>query len=154
MRATRWAVRLAALSIACSRGPTSGKTAAPPAGLSPPPRSVRVEQDAVAVEGQWIPIEPGPDSPLLPNAVRLRCLRAERSCKEELTRPAGQAASPVREAHEYRLDEWTKWGQAAGRLVASRREGGVQVEIRVSLNGLTAEKVVIDKGHEIRWRIE
>ena len=92
---------------------------------------------------------------MLPNAVRVVCTRAERSCKEDLTRLAGErGGEPVHEMLEYRIDEWTKWGKPAGKLVASRREGGAQVEIRVSLSGLTAEKVVIEKGRETRWRIE
>ena len=92
---------------------------------------------------------------MLPNAVRVVCARDQRSCKEDLTRLAGEpGAEPVHETLEYRIDEWTKWGKPAGKLVASRREGGAQVEIRVSLSGLAAEKVVIEKGRETRWRIE
>ena len=103
----------------------------------------------------WYPIEAGPESLVVPNAVRVVCGRAPRSCREELTHLASEAgAEPVHQALEYRIDEWTRWGTPAGKLVASRREGGAQVEIRVSLSGLTAEKAVIEKGRQLRWRIE
>jgi len=149
-------VRLLALSMACGGAATSGcKGAAPAGGIAPLPRSVRVAQDTVVVEGGWFPIEARPELPVLPNAVRVVCGRAERSCREDLTRPADErGAAPVHETREYRVDEWAKWGRPAGKLVASRRDGGTQVEIRVSLSGLTAEKVVIGKGRETHWRIE
>jgi hypothetical protein len=60
----------------------------------------------------------------------------------------------VREALSYRVEEWTKWGTPAGKLVASRRDGNVEVEIRVSLSGRAAEKVLIETGVETRWRLE
>jgi hypothetical protein len=146
----------AAVSIACGGAAKPGSKQAPPTGtISPLPRSVRVEQDSVVVEGHWYPIEAGPESLVVPNAVRVVCGRAPRSCREELTHLASEAgAEPVHQALEYRIDEWTRWGTPAGKLVASRREGGAQVEIRVSLSGLTAEKAVIEKGRQLRWRIE
>jgi hypothetical protein len=143
-------------SIACDGSTKPGSKQTPLAGtISPSPRLVRVEQDTVVVEGRWFPIEAGSESPVLPNAVRVVCARAQRSCKEDLTRLAGESGvEPVHEALEYRIDEWTKWGKPAGKLVASRRDGTGQVEIRVSLRGLAAEKVVLEKGRETHWRIE
>jgi hypothetical protein len=112
-----------------------------------------VEQDRVVVEGRWFPIEAG--SLAVPNAVRVVCVRANRSCKEDLTRlTEGPGGKPVHEQREYRVDEWTQWGKPAGKLVASRRDSANPVEIRVSLSGLTAEKAEISKERETRWRIE
>lgn len=147
---------IGALAIACGRATKPGPTPRNPAGeISPFPRSVQVAEDSVVVEGRWAPIEAGPKSPDLPNAVRVVCTRAQRSCKEDLTRLADErAGEPLHEALEYRVDEWTQWGKPAGRILASRRSAGTQVEIRVSLSGLTAEKVVIEKGRQFRWRIE
>lgn len=114
-----------------------------------------MEADSVVVEGRWFPIEPGPASPVVPNAVRVVCGRAGRSCKEDLTRLAGEpGAQPVREVLKYRIDDWTKWGKPAGALLASRRDGETRIEIRVSLSGLVAEKVVIEGERETHWRIE
>lgn len=146
----------AALSLACGGATTSGsKAAAPASTISPLPRSVRVEPDTVVVEGRWFPVEAGPESPVPPNAVRVVCARVRRTCDEDLTRLADEhGAEPVHAAFEYRIQEWTKWGTPAGKLVAFRQEGGAQVEIRVSLSGLAAEKVVTDKGSETRWRVE
>ncbi len=147
---------VATLSMSCVGTPGPGfKAAAPAGGISPPPRAVRVEQDSVVVEGRWFPIETEPPSPVVPNAVRLVCGRVERSCKEDLTRLAGASgAELVHEVLKYRIDDWTKWGKPAGRLLASRRDGLTQIEIRVSLSGLTAEKVVIEGERETHWRIE
>lgn len=109
----------------------------------------------MVVEGRWFPIEAGPKSPVVPNAARVVCTRAERSCKEELTRlAAGATGDGLHETLEYRVREWTKWGTPAGKLVASRREGATEIEIRVSLRGLAAEKVVMERGGETRWRLE
>jgi len=146
-----------ALSLACRGGsPAGGKAPGSSAGaFSPPPQSVHVEPDEVVAEGRWFPIEAGPEAAALANAVRLVCRRAERSCKEQLTRPSNYpGADPVQDVFRYRVEEWTKWGKPAGRLVASRREGTAEVAIRVSLNGLAAEKAILDKGTEIRWRLE
>lgn len=147
---------LGALLIVCDGTTKPGSKQPPLAGtISPVPRLFRVEQDSVVVEGRWFPIEAGPESPVLPNAVRVVCARDLRSCKEDLTRLVGQGgAEPVHETLEYRIDEWTKWGKPAGKLVASRRDGEAQVEIRVSLSGLAAEKVVLEKRRESHWRIE
>lgn len=147
---------LAALSTACGEGTKPGPEQATPAeAISPVPRSVRVEQDSVVVEGRWVPIDARPTSLVLPNAVRVLCTRVQRACKEDLTRLADERGGAlVNETLEYRVDEWTKWGKPAGKVVASRRAGGVQLEIRVSLSGLTAEKVKIEKGRQTRWRIE
>jgi len=60
----------------------------------------------------------------------------------------------VEDDFAYRVTEWTKWGQPAGRLVATRRDGTATVEIRLSLSGLAAEKSLVDKGAEVRWRLE
>ncbi len=149
------ATLLGTLSLACGRPTTPGSRSATGGAVSPLPRSVQVEQDSVVVEGRWFPVEVGPGSPVARNAVRVVCRRAERSCKEDLTHLVGEAgAGPVQQLIEYRVDDWTRWGQPVGRLIASRREGGARIEIRVSLSGLAAEKVVIEKGRETRWRIE
>ncbi len=152
----RGAALVAVLWIACAGAPGSrSQEAAPAGGIAPSPASVRVEQDTVVVEGRWFPIEGGSESTVLPDGVRLACVRAERSCKEDLTRLAGQRGGErVRETREYRVDEWARWGTPAGKLVAWRRDGGTQVEIRVSLSGLTAQKTVMERGRATRWRIE
>ena len=145
---------LGILAMGCQRSSQAPGTQ-PPEGrgaTSPLPRSVRVEPDSVAVEGRWVPIEAGVAA--TPNAVRVVCSRAERACNEDLARQSSAGGADVRETWKYRVEEWTKWGTPAGKLTASRREGAVEIEIRVSLSGLAAEKVVIDKGRETRWRIE
>jgi len=144
------------LAVACGGAPAPGSKPAPEEGrISPPPRSVVVQEDRVVIAGRWYPIEAEPKSPAIPNAVRVICVRVERACKEDLTRPSTYpGAEPVHDLLHYRVEEWTAVGQAAGKLVASRREGATEVEIRVSLSGLAAEKVVIDKGEETRWRLE
>ena len=106
------------------------------------------------MEGRWYPIEPSPKSPVFPNSVRVVCSRPERSCKEELTHLASERTEPVRETLTYRVEEWTKWGTPAGKLIASRHDGGVASEIRVSLSGLVAEKVRIENAVETHWRLE
>lgn len=152
----RWRAAVAgSLAIACGVPPVSGsKPAGQPRGISPPPRVLEVHDDRLLLEGRWYPIEPGPKSPPLPNAVRVVCVRAKRSCKEDLTRfsSAGSAES-VHDVLQYRVSEWTR-GNRAGKLVASRQEGAVDVEIRVALRGGAAEKVVIKDGVETRWRLE
>ncbi len=147
---------VAALSLSCGGAATIGSKPAPSAsGISPPPRSLQVEPDTVVLKGRWVPIEAVTDSPELPNAVQVVCLRTQRSCKEDLNRLTARAgAAPVHEVLEYRIEDWTKWGTPAGRLVASRRDEGAVIEIRVSLSGLAAEKAVVRKGSETRWRLE
>ncbi len=147
------AALVACLAVGCRGAATPPPV---PAGkISPPPRSVLVQDDRVVIEGRWSPIEAGPKSPAIPNAVRVVCVRAERSCSEDLTRLSHYpGADPVEDKWQYRVEEWTALGKPAGRMVASRREGATQVQIRVSLSGLAAEKVVIDKGAETRWRLE
>ena len=109
----------------------------------------------MAIEGRWSLTAAQETSRVIPNAVRVVCVRQERSCKEELTRPAADpGADPVHEVLSYRVEEWTKEGKPAGKLIASRREGTTEVEIRVSLSGFAAEKVVIDKKNETHWRLE
>jgi hypothetical protein len=144
-----------ALLTACGGAPTPASKPPSAGAISPPPRSVRVERDEVVVEGGWFPVQTGARSSAPPNAVRVVCRRAARSCKEDLTRPSSYpGADPIQDVSQYRVDEWTTWGKPAGKLVASRREGATEVQIRVSLSGLAAEKVVIDKGVETRWRLE
>lgn len=146
-----------ALSIACRGAATPGGQASPTSAVapSPPARSVQVEADEVVIEGRWTPIEGETASATKPNAVRVVCRRAERSCKEDLTRPSNYpGGDPVQDVWQYRVDEWTAWGKPVGRMVAVRREGARQIEIRVSLSGLAAEKVVIDKGVVTRSRLD
>jgi hypothetical protein len=59
----------------------------------------------------------------------------------------------VSETLDYRVREWTK-----AKLVAVRRSGLTEVELRISLTGSAAQKVVIDnkggRGIETYWRLE
>jgi hypothetical protein len=145
---------LAALALACRGGSKPGEQSSAAAPL-PPPQAMRVQPDEVACEGRWFPLEAGPEAPALANPVRLVCKRAAGSCLEKLTRPSKYpGGEPVQDDFMYRIAEWTKWGQPAGRLVAARREGTATVEIRLSLSGLAGEKSFLDKGAEVRWRLE
>jgi hypothetical protein len=152
MRSRLGAALLASFATACG-GP--GVPGSKSGTISPPPRTFLVQEDRVVIEGRWHPIEPGPKSPAILDAVRVVCVRAERSCTEDLTRfSTYPGAEPVHDVLQYRVDEWTKWGKPAGKLVASRRADAIEVQIRVSLSGLAAEKVVIDKEGATRWRLE
>jgi len=150
----RLSVAILVLLPACRGGAKPGDEASS-AAAAPPPQSMRVEQDAVAFEGRWLPVEAGDEAATLASVVRFACKRAAGTCRETLTRasryPGGQ---PVQDDFTYRVLEWTRWGQPAGRLVASRREGTATVAIFVSLSGLAAEKSFADKGTEVRWRLE
>jgi hypothetical protein len=130
----------------------------PPAAVeaerfSPPPRAIRVEKETVVIEGRWAPIDPGGAAPP-PNAVRVVCRRADRTCREELTTaaPAG-TPEPARERAEYEAREWTP-----AKLVAVRRtQAGDEVELFISLVGNAATKSVTRKrgrDAEVRWRLE
>lgn len=156
-RAALGAALAAALTIACRRAapPPAPEAAKPSLGVPHLLRSVRVEPDRVVVEGTWFPIEAGPESPAIPNAVRFVCERALNSCREELTRLAGESGTePVHEVFEYQVTHWTAWQQRAGKLVAQREDGTSRTWIRVYLRGGTALKVVIQEGRATRWRIE
>ena len=144
------------LAVACGGAPAPGSKAAPEAGTTAaPPRVLQVQDDSLALEGHWSPLEVGTRSPVVQNAMRVVYTRAERSCNENLTTFSPDAgAESVHHALEYRVTERTKPGKPAGKVIASRREGTTEIEIRVSLSGLAAEKVVVAKGIETRWRLE
>lgn len=150
-----WAALAASLAVACG-GPAPGPSAAPPeAERVPSPKSFVVQPDRVVIEGSWYPIDAGPPSTAIPNAVRVVCVRAERSCQEDLTRlSAAPGAEPAHELLQYRIEQWTEPGKRAGRLIASRREGAARIEIRVALRGKAAVKAVIAGGRRSRWRLE
>jgi hypothetical protein len=136
-----------------------GRAQAPERGsagaATPSAPAMRVEPDEVAFEGRWLPVEAGPEAATLASPVRLVCKRAAGSCQEKLTRPSKYpGAEPVEDDFAYRVTEWTRWGQPAGRLVATRRDGTASVEIRLSLSGLVGEKSLVDRGTEVRWRLE
>jgi hypothetical protein len=139
------------------QGPVTAPLALPPA------RSFKVQEDSVAFEGHWVPIgaaptasvTPGrPPAPLGAGAVHVLCSRAEHWCREDLTQAAAAGAEPAHQTLEYRVEEWTKWGTPASKLLAVRHEGEMAFELRVSLSGLAAEKVVFDKGVETRSRLD
>jgi hypothetical protein len=122
-------------------------------GFSPPARVIRVQDDAVAIEGRWHPIEPLAGLGSQPNGVRASCVRKDRVCREEIT-TATAGGEPRVEVFDYRVREWTKI-----RLVAARRTGpGVETQLRVSLVGNAAEKAIVrvKAGDEPspRWRLE
>jgi hypothetical protein len=155
VRAIRCAVLVALLTVACRATAPGSKADGDDGAISSPPRSVVIKDDRVVIEGRWYPIEVPPTSPVITNAVRVVCVRGERSCQEDLTRlstyPGGE---PVHDLLKYRIEEWTPADKPAGKLVASRREGATRVEIRVSLSGLAAEKVVMQNEGETHWRLE
>jgi hypothetical protein len=149
-----WLAALVGLLALSCRGPrTGGAGLAASAERSPRPRSILVQDDKVVIEGRWSPHDAARGAAAAD--VRVVCVRSERTCREDL---AALAAAPGSDDGQsvvhYRVDEWTRPDKAAGKLVASRREGAVVFEIRVSLRGLAAEKVAIDKGAETRWRLE
>lgn len=79
-------------------------------------------------------------------------MRSERRCREELT-TVRTGHPPATETWEYRVREWTEW-----KLTAARPEGPQEVQLRVSLIGLAAEKVTVSlkdrKQPEMRWRLD
>jgi hypothetical protein len=140
------------LAFGCRRAPgAEPRVGGEPSAAPPPSRSLSVQDDSVVIEGHWQPIEPGADLSAVPDSVRIVCVRTERTCTEDLTRTGGEASHEVM---RYRVDEWTKAGTPAGRLIASRRDGAREIQIRVSLSGHAAEKAVIAKSAETRWRLE
>jgi hypothetical protein len=137
---------LLAVAIGC------GGSTPPDASVSAPPRAIRVEENDIVIEGRWSPVEEAVASAVAPNSVRVTCARSQQRCREELTTsPSGQKT--VSETLDYRVREWTK-----AKLVAVRRSGPTQVELRISLTGSAAQKVVIDnkggRGIETYWRLE
>jgi hypothetical protein len=158
---------LAGLGACRGRRATSAAlaTPAPPVPvatplLSTPARSFNVQEDSVAFEGHWVPIgaaasasaTPGRSTaPLGAGAVHVLCSRPEHWCREDLTE-AG--AEPAHQTLEYHVEEWTKWGTPASKLLAVRHEAATAIELRVSLSGLAAERAVVDKGVETRWRLD
>jgi hypothetical protein len=148
-----WSLALAG-AVACGGPARPAATPSASGGprVTPAPRTIQVEGHRVVVEGRWHPIEPSPSSPAVPNAVRIVCLRAERSCREELTyAPTGR--TPLTEALDYRVREWTN-----ERLLAVRRGGGREFHLRVSLIGAAAVKVAVkgasDGVGDVAWRLE
>jgi hypothetical protein len=104
------------------------------------------------IEGRWHAVESPGQSPVVPNAVKVVCVRAERQCQEDLTTaPPGRPA--VSEVLDYRVRDWTN-----SKLVAVRRTGATEARLEVSLTGLAAEKFVREgksvKDGGIRLRLE
>ena len=149
-----WLVALAALLIvvaACGPGRRSASRVESSAGeLSPPPTAIRIADESVTLEGRWHPTAEAASQ--VPSIVKATCLRATRRCREELTTPR-EGASPLNESFDYRVEEWTK-----AKLVAARKDGPAEVQIRVALTGLTAGKTLTTKKGksvvEVRWRLE
>ena len=142
------------LSVAACQGPrgASNPEAAVQASASPPARAIRVDPDVVVIEGRWYPIDAAGVSADVSFVVRATCVRTERRCREELT-TVGAGHAPTTETIEYRVREWT-----TRKLVAARPEGSEEVQLRVSLTGLAAEKVTASPKDrhkpETRWRLE
>jgi hypothetical protein len=143
---------LAVSTGACqkARAPTQEATASPRPSLSPPPRAIRVEEGSVVLEGRWQEVGTTASAP---NTVRVVCLRGPRTCAEELATAGADADDPQRQSITYQVKDWTKW-----QLRAVRRDEGKDVELRISIIGLAAQKVLVDRssrrGGEIRWRLE
>jgi hypothetical protein len=123
---------------------------------SGPARVIRVEDDAVVIEGRWLPMDTDHASPSPVQAVRATCLKGPRTCQEELTvlQPEGGAPeAPQRRTLDYQIKQWTKW-----KIVAVHQGSGGSSELRISTIGLAAEKVSIDRGSrggsEAHWRLE
>ena len=146
MPLSRWVTSgLLAVAIGCGGSP-------PDASVSAPPRAMRVEENDVVIEGRWSPVEEAVASAVAPNSVRVVCARALQRCREELTTsPSGQKT--VTETLDYRVREWTK-----AKLIAGRRSGAAEMELRISLTGSAAQRVVIDnkggRATETHWRLE
>jgi len=162
-RLTRWWLRTVPMAIGsvvccacCSKAvrPDAEATSAQ-AGEAVAATPVRVAQDEVILLGRWIPVGDRSGAQGVQDTVRVECRRARSLCDEELTHAAtAHGAKPTQEKLTYRVQKWTKWGVPAGSLLACRHEGRVEVVIRVSLNGLAAEKAYIDHGAEARSRLE
>ena len=120
--------------------------------MSPLPRAILIAEESVTLEGGWSSTGEVDGASSLANTVRVTCVRATRRCHEELT-TARAGASPLTESFDYRIEEWTK-----AKLVAVRRDGSGDVQIRVALTGQAASKSwTTGKGKnavEVRWRLE
>jgi hypothetical protein len=140
-------------AVACKgSGGSSSPEAAVPSEASPPPRIIRAEQGSVVIEGRWHPVEASEASDDVTYLVHATCVRSERRCREELT-TVRAGHPPATETREYKVREWTDW-----KLLAVRPEGPEEVQLRVSLTGLAAEKVTVSLKKrdqpETRWRLE
>lgn len=138
--------------VACGGCAGPGSRQAPGDLLAAPVRAIRIEAHSVVIEGRWHPEEATADSPVVPNSVRAVCTRAERQCREELT-TAPPGKGPVVETFDYKVSEWTN-----AKLVATRRQDSSELQLRVSLTGLAAEKLSRntkgDRDAGVRWRLE
>jgi hypothetical protein len=147
MPVSRWVTSvLLAVAIGC------GGSTPPDASVSAPPRAMRIDENEIVIEGRWSPVEEAVASAVAPNSVRVVCTRSLQRCREELTTsPSGQKT--VTETLDYRVREWTK-----AKLVAGRRSGVAEMELRISLTGSAAQKVVIDnkegRATATHWRLE
>jgi hypothetical protein len=143
-------VALGAMPAACSRSCPAPEAGTPGAEVTAPPRAIRVAEDSVIIEGHWHPIEE--TGKPFANAVTATCVRSERRCREELTM-ATDGRPPQRQSFDYKIKEWTR-----AKLLATRQEGSDETQLRVSLTGLAAERVMVarSKGREAesRWRLE
>lgn len=120
--------------------------------MTPLARTVQISDDSVTLEGSWSPVAEAGSASRAPSIVKATCLRATGRCREELT-TARDGSSPITATFDYRVEEWTR-----GKLVAVRKDGPGEVQIRVALTGLVASKTLTTgKGKsaiEVRWRLE
>jgi hypothetical protein len=149
-----WLVVLATLAVGVTCGRRQRAASAPAAAgqISPLPRAIEIADDSVTLEGGWYPTAEADAASHLPNQVRTTCVRATRRCREELT-TSRDGASPSTDSFDYRVEEWTK-----ARLVAVRKDGSNEFQIRIALTGQAASKTLTTgKGKsatETRWRLE
>ena len=120
-----------------------------------PARTIRVGDDVVVIEGRWQSVDAG-GAPVPLSAVRATCLKAPRSCREELTEPAARGSSEAAPPHvlDYQVREWTKW-----KIVAVHKGGqGDNIELHISPIGLAAERLSTARagqgGTAGHWRLE
>lgn len=113
---------------------------------------MQISDDGVTLEGRWYPVAEAGAASHAPSIVKTTCRRATRRCREEVT-TARDGSSPFTETFDYRVEDWT-----TAKLVASRKDGPGEVQIRVALTGLAASKTLTTrKGKnavEVRWRLE
>jgi hypothetical protein len=145
---------LALLTAVTCKAP--GGSSSPQAGVpnpaTPPARVIRVDKSSVVIEGRWHPVDASVAPADVSYVVRATCMRSERRCREELT-TVRASHPPATETREYKVREWTDW-----KLLAVRPEGAEEVQLRVSLTGLAAERVTVSLKKrdqpETRWRLE
>jgi hypothetical protein len=149
-----WLIAPALLAVSVTCGPRQRAASAPEAAgqISPLPRVIQIADDSVTLEGGWYPTAEADVASHVPNQVRTTCARATRRCREEVT-TVRDGASPSTESFDYRVEEWTK-----AKLVAVRKDGSHEVQIRIALTGQAASKTLTTgktrNAVETRWRLE